>query len=132
MGVTGASVVEVFFDADCGLCSRSVEWLGARTGPEVVYRTSAELADLGLVDLSHSMVLVRSGDDVVAGSEAVAALLTRSRRPWPVIGRALRLPVISGSAALVYRWIAANRATISRRLRLDGQCALPGVPGVTN
>jgi predicted DCC family thiol-disulfide oxidoreductase YuxK len=57
-----------------------------------------------------------------AGHCAVASVLRASRRPWPVLGRAMLLPGVSWVAARVYGWVAANRH------RLPGgtpACALP-------
>ena len=117
--------VTVWFDDDCGVCSLSVRWLLKFTDSSVTFRPNRELADGDLALASADAIVVTASGESWVAVDAVAAILDRSGRIGRIAAAALRLPGFHGSAGLVYRWVAANRARLSARLGLAAGCELP-------
>ena len=71
-----------------------------------------ELAPLGLDATQCARELqwvdVSTGERA-SGHRAVAMALRGCRRPWPLLGRLVDLPVVSLIARVVYRLVAVNR-----------------------
>lgn len=121
----------LFYDGECGLCTRSVRFLMKvdRAGliryaplqgntarewlPEQLRRAS---------DLSTVVYLRHQGDrqNLHTGSHAICAALTDIGGLWRVVGKALRVVPISLREG-GYRFIAQHRLKISPK----GACALP-------
>lgn len=74
----------------------------------------AALDGLGftLADALRTMHMVLEDGTVVTGHESWAQILIRSRRPWPLVGRAMLLPGLSWLSARVYRWVAEHRTSL--------------------
>lgn len=113
------------FDGDCAFCSSSARWL-IRHVPTEVPIMAWQLADLELLRVElHEVevaVVLASPAGNTSGAAAIAELLSASSsRVWRLAGRTLDLPLVRSVAAVVYRWVAANRH------RLPGgtpECAL--------
>jgi predicted DCC family thiol-disulfide oxidoreductase YuxK len=117
---------EVFYDAECGVCSRgATRWgeLFARRGfawlplqtPGTPARTGASEAEL------RAEMKLRLADGRVVGGAAAWAILFRAVWwLWP-LGVMIDLPDIRILSAAAYRWVARNRYCFG------GACAVPGV-----
>jgi predicted DCC family thiol-disulfide oxidoreductase YuxK len=115
------------YDGDCAFCTSCARVL-ERIGPdaEIVPWQLTDLAELGITEqqAADAVQWVEVDGTVRSGHEAIAAILTTAAAIWRVIGRVMLLPVISWTAAKVYRLVAANRH------RLPGgtpACARPPV-----
>lgn len=100
------------FDGDCAFCTssaRALERIGPRAG--IVAWQQADLDALGITEEQAIEAVQWVGADgaVLAGHEAIAAVLASAGPVWRLVGRAITLPGISAVAAIVYRWVAANR-----------------------
>ena len=117
------------FDADCGVCQKSIELLG-RMGARVEfvpsYRWVADHPEDA--ERTGSMVLLVAPDGTVTEAEhAVAGALRLSRRPATWLGALIEVPGVHLFAKHAYRLVAANRARISAALGLDA-CAIGSRP----
>ena len=114
---------EIFYDADCGLCSRGATrwgglfacrgftWLPLQT-PGTTARTGASEAEL------RDEMKLRLADGRVVGGAAAWAILFRSVWwLWP-LGVVMAWPGVRVLSAAAYRWFARNRHCIS------GACGL--------
>ncbi|MDP9800353.1 putative DCC family thiol-disulfide oxidoreductase YuxK [Arcanobacterium wilhelmae] len=105
--------MEFVYDRDCGFCSRVVAYFGSRTH-DVTFVPSYQYRRPTSVDLERTALAVVDGREY-AEHLAISQLLRRARGAWPIIGRALALPIIAPLARRVYRWVAANRkATVCK------------------
>ena len=117
----------ILFDSDCGFCSRCVHvavgpWFAARCRPVAFQEVDLSIHNLAVDKCAESLHCVAPDGTISVGHEAVAAILRRSRRPWPLVGRLILLPGISRLAAWAYGVVAKNRH------RLPGgtqECRLP-------
>ncbi|MGC0315119.1 thiol-disulfide oxidoreductase DCC family protein [Kitasatospora acidiphila] len=118
------------FDGDCAFCStceRAADrWLrGSRAGGWMAEPFQfADLAALGVTEerAVREVLWITPAGDVYGGAQAVAKLLLRAGGGWAYLGGVLRLAPVRPVAAVVYRWVAANRH------RMPGgtpACALP-------
>lgn len=128
MAVPNPVPLVVWYDDDCGVCSASVRFLRSRADASVRFRPSRGLTDPDLVARADVALLVVGPRGLEEGAAAVAAVLDRSGAIGRLGSILLGLPVVDAVADRVYRVVAANRASISRRLGLASGCALPG-PG---
>lgn len=124
---TGTLRGEVFYDADCAICSRvTTRWGGLfeRRGfrwtplqtPDAATRIGASDAEL-----SAEMKLRLANGRVLGGADAWAILFRSVWWLWP-IGVLIGLPGIRFLSAAIYRWIARNRYCLS------GACELRNHP----
>jgi hypothetical protein len=112
-------------DGDCGFCMagmRRVLRAFPGTFIAVPYRT-APLGALGLTlaecqERGH--FLEPHGDRVriMAGGQSWAGILQQQSGVWLRLGEALSREPLRTVTEQVYRWVAANRGTLSRVLRL--------------
>ena len=114
------------YDGDCAFCTRSVAVMPRLrlARPTVVAWQHADLPALGLTpaQCEQAVQWVAPDGRVDSGAQAVARLLLASGGLWALLGALLRVPPASWVAAVLYRWVAANRH------RLPGgtpACALP-------
>lgn len=117
------------YDGDCAFCTRCAEFLRRRvpTAAEIVPWQRADLPALGLTreQCLAAVQYVVPGRPVLAGPDAIAALLRASRPGWRPVGAALGLPGVGAVSWPVYRLIARHRH------RLPGgtaACAVPPPP----
>jgi predicted DCC family thiol-disulfide oxidoreductase YuxK len=118
---------EIFYDADCGLCSRGAtrwgglferrgfHWLPLQT-PGTTERLSADTTEV-----QAEMKLLLADGRIVGGAEAWAVLLRAVWWLWP-IGVLMGLPGIKIFGDLYYRWLARNRHYLSTECGLQ-KCA---------
>ena len=105
----------LFYDDDCGLCTRAVSWLRVRTPGLVVEPLGTPQA---------AVLLVTDNGRELSGAPAVAAVLRSGTDHWRHLGRLLQLPVLRTLAAGAYRVVAANRHRVSRLLGWQ-ECEVP-------
>lgn len=121
------------YDGDCAFCTMCARFVERRipTRARVVAWQHADLGALGLTrrQCLDAVQWVASGEPVLAGPEAIGALLRSSNAFWRPLGRVLKLRPVRAVAWPVYRLIARNRH------RLPGgtqACAVPPVRSATN
>ncbi len=120
----------MFYDADCGFCQRSVDWLRALdTAGAVGFRP---FQTPGLRESRPEVDFARAGKGVqlldesgrLSFGEAAMAEALKRIPGWRWLGSFLVCPLVRPFSALGYRLVAVNRRRISRLLGLD-QCAVP-------
>ena len=118
----------IVYDADCGVCQASVEWLRKRDH-RALFRFIGNDGDLppgvSREETEHTLV-VMEGTRKLTRSAAVARLL-RELRGWTLFGRLLRFPAIAWLADRGYDRFARNRHRISTALGLTS-CPAPRRP----
>ncbi|MCM0621037.1 thiol-disulfide oxidoreductase DCC family protein [Nocardioides bruguierae] len=111
------------YDADCAFCTRCAQWLAARATCRVEPWQSLDLAAVGLTPeqvrtaawwLPGGTGTDTGTDAPRGGARAVAASLRACRGTalspvYRAAGVLVDLPPVRPLAALVYRWVAANR-----------------------
>lgn len=101
------------YDGDCGFCSRSARWAGARLPPgaRVEPWQSLDLGDLGLSieDVTRAAWWFDDRGRTHRGSKAASHALSASPGPWRVLGWLLRLPPFSWLAVPIYALVARFR-----------------------
>ncbi len=108
VGMTGT----VLYDADCGFCTTCAHWLERHGTCSVTPWQSVDLEALHLTveDVTTAAWwLDSSGQATASGAQAVAAALRTCGPAYRLLGFLMTLPVIRLLAAVVYRWVAANR-----------------------
>jgi predicted DCC family thiol-disulfide oxidoreductase YuxK len=114
----------VFYDAECGLCTRGaaryVRWFGQRGFAWVPLQTPGTAERLGVTEtaLRETMHVQLPDGAVLRGVAAWGALLRAVGwlRPLALL---LSLPLVRPAAERAYAWIAA------RRHRFGAPCPLP-------
>lgn len=109
---TGPPAPLLVYDADCGFCTRSAMWLQKRMRGDAtaVPWQGLDLAEWGLtIDDVTAAAWWIDRHGVVGAHLAIAAALSASRAPWPVLGAVISHRPVSWAAAPVYRWIAVRR-----------------------
>ena len=104
--------LEVFYDADCGFCTRSADFLGRRSDCAVRPWQSLDLAAAGLTeqDVSSAAYWLEDGRTPRRGARAIAAALRSCRGVgYRVLGRLIDLPPVRPVAAWVYGLVARYR-----------------------
>lgn len=118
----------VVYDADCGVCQASVEWLRKRDwrGRFRFAGNDGELpVGVSREETEHTVVVLENGRKWTRG--AAAARLLRELRGWAILGRALRLPGIAWLADHGYDRFARSRHRVSAMLGLTS-CPAPRGP----
>jgi predicted DCC family thiol-disulfide oxidoreductase YuxK len=117
------------FDADCGFCTRCVEFIKRKlpTSAEVISSQSADLASYGTTEerASREVLWVAPSGRVDGGAQAIARLLIDCGGLYAFAGMLLRTPPIRWMAHPVYRWIANNRQKMPGG---TAACAIPTRP----
>jgi predicted DCC family thiol-disulfide oxidoreductase YuxK len=122
----------LLYDEDCGLCVATAAWLGRRVAPRDLrlLALAAGPADptVGAAvagrDLAAALHVVASDGRVFAGARAVLAALRLVPR-WRLLAGAFDHRLGHAVLEPLYRWIAANRQRIGRRLGLPASCPMP-------
>ncbi len=114
----------LFYDSDCGVCSRSVRWLIGQGGERILavaYHDSTRIAEYPQIDRNHAdsgvQALLAGQSVVFKDARAIAQCLCQSKS-WRWLGQLIDLPPIRPLAALGYRIFARNRHHVSRLLGL--------------
>lgn len=115
------------YDADCGLCTRTVEWLQGRGADRSLSFQPCQRSDelmnrAGLTSddcMRNAYLLCDRGEDIAThrGAGAINAalrLLPGARNAaWRLAGRTYLIPGIKQVQDVMYRWIARNRNRFS-------------------
>ena len=110
--VTTVPDLPVFlYDGDCAFCSSCARFAQRWVASDATIAAwqFSPLDQLGVTidEVDVAVVWVTSPTQHCAGPEAIATLLSSSRRvPWRVAGRLLSLPPVRAMAWPVYRWVA--------------------------
>ena len=118
----------VVYDADCGVCQASIDWLKRRDrqGRFRFEGNDGELpAGVSREETQHTIVVMEGTRKWTRGA-AVARLLRELRR-WTLVARALRIPGIAWIVDRGYDSFARNRHRISTALGLRS-CPAPRRP----
>ncbi len=97
------------YDADCGFCTRSAEFLGRRSDCAVRPWQSLDLAAAGLTeqDVTTAAYWIEDGSTPRRGARAIAAALRSCRGlAYRALGRLIDLPPVRPVAAWVYGLVA--------------------------
>ena len=98
------------YDGDCAFCCRCASWIRERSGIDMSAGSPEDLAvlELSLEDAKRSVWWIEDGVRL-AGHAAIGKALRQVGGLWSFVGVLINTPPISWLAALVYRWVAANR-----------------------
>lgn len=117
------------FDGDCAICSTLSRFVGRRIRRRdddfvIAAWQDLDLTELGLTEqqVIDALQWVTPAGRIASGADAVAAVLMAGHVWWRPFGAVIRLPLVNQLAAVIYRWVAANRD------RLPGgtpACAMP-------
>ena len=111
-GPSAGPRMRLLYDADCGFCTRSAQWLAAH-GEHLAVEPmqSLDLPALGIdpARAVHEVPLRHPDGRVSWGSAAMADALTGCRPPWPVAGRIMQTPPVAALARPVYALVARYR-----------------------
>lgn len=120
----------LFYDGDCGLCSRSVRFLMRRDRADYLYfaplqgETAARRLEADLRDSLATAVYQRASGEILLRSDAVLQALIDIGSRWRFLARpALWVPRRWRDG--VYKWIAARREKFFSK----GSCPLPSTEG---
>ena len=121
-------MITVVYDADCGVCQASVQWLRQRDRRGVFHFLGNDAPELPpgvtLAETEHTVVVL-DGSQKFTRADAVAHLL-RQLRGWSLPGAAMRAPGLRQLSNWGYDRFAANRHRISAALGMRA-CAIPSV-----
>ncbi len=116
----------LFYDGECGLCSRSVGFLMRRDRSRLLYyaplqgETAAGRLDASLRQSLSTVVYQRTNGDTLLRSDAILHVLIDIGSGWRLLARpALYLP--RAWRDWVYDWVAARRHKFFRK----GACRIP-------
>jgi predicted DCC family thiol-disulfide oxidoreductase YuxK len=118
----------VVYDADCGVCQASVDWLRTRDRRRrlrFVGNDGQLPPGVSREETEHTVVVIDGGRKWTRGG-AMSRIL-RELRGWALLGRALGLPGVAWIADRGYDRFARNRHRISAALGLTS-CPAPRDP----
>lgn len=104
----------LFWDGDCGFCSRWVERWREITGDAVEYRLLQEappqvVERAGGVPFRHIVVEQCDGSMVTGAKGALVALATKSTGARRLLAACAKWSILDGITERAYRWVAAHR-----------------------
>lgn len=112
-GVVASGNPRLVFDADCGFCTASAGWIGARLPAEIEVSgwQTLDLASLNLTEaqVSSAAYWLDAHGRAHRGHLAVARALAATSGPWRPVGLLLLVPPIRWLAAVGYRIVARFR-----------------------
>jgi len=100
------------YDADCGFCTRSAEFLGRRSDCEITPWQSLDLAAAGLTEqaVKTAAYWVEDGRTPRRGARAIASALRSCRGVgYRLLGRLIDLAPVRPVAARIYGLVARYR-----------------------
>lgn len=126
--------VTLFYDADCGFCQASVDWLVDRAVPgtfaPIAYQNEKEINRYPMVDRTLADKGIQAlGEDGKLWKKAAATGFCLQQVPgWEWLGRVILFPLVQPFASFGYFLVAKNRRILSRwmgrqacRVRGSGQ-----------
>lgn len=124
--------VTLFYDADCGICTASVDWLvrqAAASGAElktVAYQDPAGPSDYPMINWKHTDLGVQTltGEGKISQDASAIAACLRLAPRWRWLGTCMDWPVLRIGFQTGYRLVARNRRHLSRWFGLQ-QCRIP-------
>ena len=122
--------VTLFYDADCGFCQGSVEWLLAHSLPgtfdPVAYQDDQAVRKFPMVDPALADKGIQAlGPDGKLRAKAKATGYCLTFVPgWRWLGHLMQFPLVSPFAAMGYAIVAKNRHHISRWMGRSS-CRIP-------
>lgn len=122
--------VTLFYDADCGFCQGSVDWLLAHALPDtfdaVAYQDGQVLRKFPLVDpsLADKGIQALGPDGKIRAKAAATGYCLTFIPGWRWVGRLLLFPLVAPFAALGYAIVARNRHHISKWMGRSS-CRIP-------
>ena len=125
------ALVTLFYDADCGFCQRSVDWLMAKsragTFEAVPYQDEKRMGQYPMVNRALADRGIQAlGEDGKLWRKASATGFCLTLVPgWEWLGRLVLCPAIFPFASIGYALVALNRQRISRWVGLDS-CRISG------
>ena len=101
----------VIFDADCGFCTASADWLGRHGRVTTQPWQTLDLGAAGLTerDVTEAAWYLTPDGGRLRGARAVAAALRDCGLPWRLLGHLIDLPPVRPLAAVGYAVVARNR-----------------------
>jgi predicted DCC family thiol-disulfide oxidoreductase YuxK len=115
----GTAVVSLF-DGDCGICTRTARWIGARDPAGRVERldlrdpeSAARFPGLSTDAVRANLHAIDAEGRIHVGLDGVIAVFGVLPR-WAWVARILALPGVHPVASLGYRWFARNRLWFNR------------------
>lgn len=117
----------LLYDADCGFCTASANWLGRRglrAAIEPLQRADLQTLGVDAERARREIPFVDAADParVSYGHLAVARALATGGPVWRLVGRLLQHPWLSWAARAGYALVARNRHRLpgsTTRCRLD-------------
>lgn len=112
--------VTLFYDADCGFCQGSVDWLLKRapsdTFDPVAYQDGQALRRFPMVDptLADKGIQVLGPDGKLRSKARATGYCLTLIPGWRWLGHLILFPLVAPLAALGYAIVARNRHHISR------------------
>lgn len=109
----------LFYDANCGFCQRSVEWILKKARPGtfdlVGYQDDERMRNFPMVDRSLADKGIQAlAEDGTLWKKAPATAFCLTLVPgWEWLGRLILFPLVRPWAAMGYAVVAANRQRIS-------------------
>lgn len=95
------------YDADCGFCTRSAQWLD--DAPVAWHTLDLDALHVTQAEADANAGWLVDGKITALGADAIVAALRAKRGGARILGRLLTVPGLRGLAAAVYPRIAANR-----------------------
>ena len=110
--ISGSCHSYLVYDADCGFCARSADWLAARG--TVTIRPWQAIDDLGAIGLDEQLVTeaaywVEDGRPIGRGAAAIARALIARGALTALPGRLILSRPVAPLAAWVYALVARYR-----------------------
>lgn len=103
----------LIYDGDCSFCSTSIRFLKKKL-PINIKMEPYQLADLKVLELTveecrREVQFIDYIGRRSSGAAAFANLFRLGSKPWKLLSRVMKFPVIRVLADVVYHWVATNR-----------------------
>ncbi|WP_368826907.1 thiol-disulfide oxidoreductase DCC family protein [Kocuria sp. CPCC 205231] len=102
----------LIYDADCGFCTRSAEWLAKTKRVQIMpWQQLNDLSTLGLSEekVSSAAYWIDENAKLHAGASAIAQALLVRGGVWAGVGQAILVSPVLVLANVAYKFIAKNR-----------------------
>ncbi|HEY5707416.1 MAG TPA: DUF393 domain-containing protein [Terrimicrobiaceae bacterium] len=124
--------ITLFYDADCGICTASVDWLTRQAesaGAKLVviaYQDEKQVGEHAVIDRRHADLGIQTldSDGQVRRDAAAFASCLRVLPHWRWLGVCMDWPLLKTAFQAGYRLVADNRQTLSRWFGLHA-CRIP-------